>query len=173
MANWKEIAGYEGMYIISDEGVVVSLPRIITNYRGSYERPQKELKPGHRGKGNLQYEFVVLFKDGKCDHRSVHRLVAEAFLENPDNLPEVNHKDENPLNNHVDNLEWCSRQYNIEYSKNKAVVQMDMDGEEIAEYKSVNYASDITGVGRTSISNCLNGWSESAGGYKWKSKERE
>lgn len=104
------------------------------------------------------------------EHKSVHRLVAEAFIPNPDNLPEVNHKDENGLNNSVDNLEWCSHQYNIEYSKNKAVVQY-YDGERIAEYKSIKVASQQTGINRKSISNVLNGWSKTAGGYEWDYKE--
>lgn len=101
-------------------------------------------------------------------YHAVHRLVATAFLDNPDNLPEVNHIDENPLNNHVSNLEWCDRQYNIEYSKNKPVAQYDMDGVKIAEYKSIKYAAYITGISHTSIGNVLNGWSMTAGGYVWK-----
>lgn len=98
---------------------------------------------------------------------SVHRLVAKAFIPNPNDLPEVNHKDENPLNCKASNLEWCDRQYNIEYSKAKRVAQY-FDGEKIAEYKSAVFASKMTGISRTSICNVLNGWTKTAGGYEWK-----
>ena len=65
------------------------------------------------------YEAILLSKDGRRKLCSIHRLVAEAFLENPDNLPVVNHKDENKLNNHVDNLEWCTHKYNVHYSNSQ------------------------------------------------------
>jgi hypothetical protein len=168
LAIWKEVKGYEGLYLVSDDGRVYALPRTIeTSYR-TVNRSGKLLKPGKRGKGRTLYEFVVLSDGEQSKHHAVHRLVATAFLDNPDNLPEVNHIDENPLNNHASNLEWCDRQYNIEYSKNKPVAQYDTDGMKIAEYKSIKYAASLTGISRTSIGNVLNGWSMTAGGYVWK-----
>lgn len=171
MALWKPVKGYEEQYLVSDDGQVLSLSRMIkSSYRSGVRRAMM-LNAGTRGRGNTKYKFVVLSDGkGKVEHKSVHRLVAEAFIPNPDNLPEVNHKDENGLNNSVDNLEWCSHQYNIEYSKNKAVVQY-YDGERIAEYKSIKVASQQTGINRKSISNVLNGWSKTAGGYEWDYKE--
>lgn len=168
MASWKPIMGYEGRYSISDEGQVMSLPKSVSNGRWESKRKAKLLKQGTRGRGKLQYNFVIL-SDGKgnSEHKSVHRLVAEAFLSNPDDLEEVNHIDKNPLNNRVDNLEWCSRQYNIEYSKNRRVEQY-LNGEKIAEYKSITYASQLTGINRKAINNALRGWSTTAGGYEWK-----
>lgn len=168
MALWKDIAGYEGVYLISDEGEVMSLPRERSNGRGIFKTKQRILQPGKRGKGNKLYEFVVISDENGAKHFSVHRLVAEAFLDNPNNLPEVNHKDENPLNNRVENLEWCSRQYNIEYSKAKHISQYTVDGEKLAEYRSITIASRMTGVKRTAINNNLTGWSKTAGGYVWK-----
>ena len=160
MALWKDVTGYEGKYLVSDEGEVMSLPR-------RFRTKAKILKPGKRGRGETLYSFVVLSDGENVEHLAVHRLVATAFLENPMGLPEVNHKDENPLNNCVENLEWCSRQYNIEYSKAKRVMQSTMDGEKIAEYKSVSVASQMTGIKRTAINNALTGWSKTAGGYIW------
>ena len=100
MEEWKDIKGYEGLYQISNKGRVKSL------YNKS-----KILRPGKR-KG---YFFVWLYKNKKRKQYSIHRLVAEHFLLNPDNLPVVNHKDENKLNNNVENLEWCTVEYNNNY----------------------------------------------------------
>ena len=167
MALWKGIPGYEDRYLVSDEGEIYSLPKIVKCSRLQH-RKGKYLKPGKRGNKGLKYEFVYLVdNDGKGKRESVHRLVALAFLDNPDGLPEVNHKDENPLNNRADNLEWCNRQYNIEYSKAKAVNQYDDNGF-LAKYKSIAYASKMTGIKRRSIQNALCGWSQRAGGYIWK-----
>lgn len=127
MLQWKEIEGYEGLYLINSQGMVISLPREVpTKNKYGYmvqHRKAKILKPHLRGKNGLLYPAVALSKDGKSKAYSLHRLVAKAFIPNPMNYTEVNHKDENPLNCNVDNLEWCDHQYNIEYSKNKAVEQ--------------------------------------------------
>ena len=168
MANWKAIGGYEELYLVSDDGEIYALPKTVVIGNKITHRKGKILKQGTRGRGNTLYKFVMLSDGNTTKHFSVHRLVAEAFLENPNNYPEVNHKDENSLNNHVENLEWCDRQYNIEYSKNKSVSQFSLDGEKIAEYKSITFASAMTGISRTGIDNALNGWSNTAGGYVWK-----
>lgn len=167
MAHWKEIEGYEGLYLISDEGEVMSLPRVIKRcgIRGNKYQKQRILKPGNRAG---KYKFVVLCNDSYEKKFSVHRLVAEAFIKNPNNLPQINHKDENPSNNKADNLEWCSQQYNIEYSKARRISQYDKNGEKIAEYKSIVIASEVTKISRTAINNTLLGWSNTAGGYYWK-----
>ena len=170
MALWREVAGYEGLYAVSDEGEVISLPRVLSNGRGMFKVGGKLLKQGTRAG---KYKFVHLSKDNVQSSVSVHRLVAIAFLDNPENLPEVNHKDENPSNNHVENLEWCSKQYNIDYSKSKKVSQYTMDGEKVAEYKSISYAADITGISRQAINNALSRWSKSAGRYTWKYEEED
>lgn len=170
VALTKFIEGYEGLYLVSEDGEVYSCERVVENGKFTGKKKGRKLKQGTRGgkKGkDSRYKHVVLFKDGKGRSYSVHRLVAQAFIPNPDNLPEVNHKDENPSNNHVDNLEWCTRQYNIDYSKSKRVQQIDSYGNTIAVYKSIKYASIVTGIGRTNINNALRGWSETAGGYFW------
>lgn len=104
---WKDIKNYEGLYQISTYGRVKSFPR-----KGAL-RKEKVLKPYKDGKN---YYFVVgLHKDGKKQYKLIHRLVADAFIPNPNNLPIVNHKDENKENNNVDNLEWCTYKYNSNY----------------------------------------------------------
>lgn len=166
MALYKPIQGYEELYLVSSDGDIIALPRIVDNgYRKAHRKQHKMKQKTRAG----VYKFVMLSKNGEQKAYSVHRLVAQAFLDNPDNLPEVNHKDENPENNHVDNLEWCTRQYNIEYSKGKRVHQIDMKtGKILAEYKSIKFASRMTGISRTAINNAVTGYSHSAGGYCWK-----
>ena len=112
---WKNIKGYEGLYQISNLGNVKSLSRKVqfTNSHGTAVRITKTkiLKPGKQG----LYLGVVLRKDGIGKSYYIHRLLAEHFIPNPNNLPEVNHKDENKFNNDLNNLEWCTHQYNSSY----------------------------------------------------------
>ena len=100
---FKDIKGYEGLYQISNLGDV----KTIYKYR-----PSRNLKPVIR-KG---YYTVTLCKDGNIKIHSVHRLLAEAFIDNPDNLPVINHKDGNRLNNSINNLEWCTQKENIRHA---------------------------------------------------------
>ena len=166
---WKDVVGYEGLYLVSNEGDVYSIPRIVSNGKGDYRREGKILKHGLRGRKDFKYAFVVL-SDGKNKpkHLSVHRLVAEAFVDNPFEYDAVNHIDHDTLNNRAENLEWCTQQYNNEYGHNKPVRQHEISGELVAEYKNISYASQMTGIGRTAINNALTGYSETSGGYVWK-----
>lgn len=109
---WKVIINYEN-YMVSNFGRVKSLPRLVKNGRGGgILTKERILKTKICRNG---YEMVCLCKNSRTKWFLIHRLVAEAFIPNPDNLPEVNHKDENKLNNFVDNLEWCDHNYNINY----------------------------------------------------------
>ena len=113
---WKDIKGYEKLYQVSNLGRVRSFPRKYANYGNEI----KILK----GLNNRGYLRVSLSKNGKCKMFSIHRLVAEAFIPNPNNYSCVNHKDENPSNNNVKNLEWCSINYNCNYgNRNKKIAE--------------------------------------------------
>ena len=106
---WKPVVGYEGLYEVSSYGRVRSLDRYDSRNRFLKGRI---LRLNDDGKGYLR---VQLSSNGKAKMYSVHRLVAIAFLPNPDNLPEVNHRDEDKINNSVENLEWCDGKYNVNY----------------------------------------------------------
>ena len=112
MEIWKDIKGYEGFYQISNMGRVRSVDRI----RNSKHHGLSKIK-GRMLIPLIQdgYYLATLCKNGEMKHFRIHRLVAEAFIPNPDNLPFINHIDENKSNNKVDNLEWCTRSYNNNY----------------------------------------------------------
>ena len=99
--TWKDVKGYEGIYKISDTGILM-------NQSG------KVLKPGDNGRG---YASAYLWKNRKKQKHYVHRIVAMAFIPNPENKPFINHKDNNPSNNSVDNLEWCTPKENFDWMK--------------------------------------------------------
>lgn len=156
MEIWKDIEGYEDLYEVSDEG----------NVRN--KNTGRILKPNKTHKG---YLYVNLCKDGISKHKLIHRLVAQAFIPNPLNLLEVNHIDENKTNNNVENLEFCSRQYNVNYSihkRSKPINQYTLDGHYVATYKSTNEASRQTGINQGNIVQCCLGNLKSAGGFIWK-----
>lgn len=109
---WRDIVGFEGKYQVSNLGRVKSLPKYTYSKGYPQLRKEKILKPVHVGK----YRNYLSVRLNDCKQYKVHRLVAQAFIPNPNNLPMVNHKDRDPSNNHVDNLEWCNNSYNIKYS---------------------------------------------------------
>ena len=111
---WNDIQGYEGLYQVSNFGRVKSLPKKhdISMGKGYYITKERILQPGEDKDGYLQ---VGLRKNKKTRMRKIHRLVAETFIPNLNNLPQVNHKDENKQNNDVINLEWCNNSYNQNY----------------------------------------------------------
>lgn len=168
---WKPVVGYEGLYEVSNWGRVKSLKF----------GKERILKPCTNRYG---YLFVKLCKDGKVKPFTVHRLVAEAFLPNPDNLPQVNHKDENKQNNIVSNLEWCSAQYNNTYGTriervaekttngkcSKTVLQYTLEGNFIKEWKSV---AECRRNGFRHVDDVCRGERKSCGGYIWEYKNEE
>lgn len=165
---WKDIQGYEGLYQVSNMGRVKSLPRW-------HRRTEKILKP-HTIMRN--YKRVVLADV----HRnyvqySVHRLVASAFLPNPNNLPEVNHKDEDPSNNSATNLEWCTHKYNQNYgtrteraslAESVPIVQFSLKGDFIKEWNSITEIKrSFRGKG-SGVRQCCNGTCNMAYGFTWR-----
>ena len=160
METWKKIAGYEGMYEVSDLGRVKSLKH----------GKEKILKPQ---KINNGYLLVDLYKDGHKKQKYIHRIVAEAFIQNPQCLETVNHRDEVKTNNAASNLEWMSPADNVAYSQPqlaKRSVQMfdKKTGELLATYPSTHEAERITGIDHSHISKCCLGKRKSVGGYVWR-----
>lgn len=168
---WKDIEGYEGLYQVSNVGRVKSVRKNII------------LKSRIERNG---YESVKLSANNISKGYYIHRLVANAFIPNPDNLPQVNHKDENKTNNCVDNLEWCTRHYNHNYgtinirisqkqlndkNKSKVVLQYSLDGTFIKEWKSTMDVQRNLGFDNANIVNVCNGKRRIAHGYLWKYKK--
>lgn len=178
---WKDIDGYEGLYQISNFGRVKSLGRWVERGKqGCRFEKEQLIKPNKNSRGYLS---VGLHKNGKRQMCSVHRLVAEAFLDNPNNLPEVNHKDENKQNNCVWNLEFCTHKYNNSYGTrivkiiksntnhpnlSKKVFQYDLDGNFIREFPSLMEVHRQLGYSQSNISRCCRGEFKHMYNYIWK-----
>ncbi len=173
---WKFVPGYDYKYMVSDQGRVLSL-----NYRRA--GIPRLLKPRADEKG---YLLVGLCRNGKMKTIKLHRLVAKMFIPNPNNLPEVNHKNEIKTDNRAENLEWCTREYNCNYgtgnersgrnrinhpAKSKPVSQYNLSCEFVAWYPSMNEARRQTGV--KDICSCCRGKLKSAGGFIWRYENRD
>lgn len=188
---WKDIQGYEGRYQVSNLGRVKSLNRKRWNGYTFANLKGKILKLRHHK--DKDYLSVILY-DGHRNGKTIEtqRLVAQAFIPNPNNLPCVNHKDENPQNNKALNLEWCDYHYNNNYGNHnlklsltrqkkkykiiairngkkasKKVKQLDLNGKLLHIYPSQTEAARKTGSKRDGISDCCRGKHKSHNGYLW------
>ena len=175
---WRPVRDFEGLYEVSNLGRVRSVDRW-SKYKGSDTiQAYRKGRLLRQFKTKCGYYLVSLSRDGGTRHYSVHRLVAEAFIPNPDNLPEVNHKDENKFNNCADNLEWCTNIYNIHYGTRiyrsltkqhfKPVEQLTLDGRHIEYYQGVSDASRHVGANRCNISRACKGRYKTSYGYRWR-----
>ena len=156
----KDVKNYEGLYSVTPEGEVYSY------------KSKKFLSPFSNARGYLK---VGLCKNGKVKNFYVHRLVTDAYLPNPNNFPQVNHKDENKANNCLQNLELCDAKYNNNYGTHiekikKPILQYDLEGNLVREWPS---ATDVGKEVRSNICMCLKGKQKTALGYIWKYKEAE
>ena len=169
--EWRSIADYEDFYEVSNNGQVRSLDRIIeASDKKIYNRKGKILKPYFSKRGY----YVVNLPKGQV---GIHKLVAEAFINNPEELPCVNHIDGNTKNNVITNLEWCDYSKNNQHAldnnmripNNKAVVKLDLEDNYIEWYYSLADAEVENGIAWTNISSVCreNGNSKTAGGFKW------
>lgn len=155
---WKPIEGFEGLYEISSIGRIKSIGTYNTCKRGI-------MSPMIDPDG---YPHVRLYNNGVSKDIAIHRLVAIAFIPNPNNYRYVNHKDENTKNNKVSNLEWCTNSYNLIYSKGKKVAQYSKGGDFIKEFNCVADASRECNIPTTNISKCCKGKRYSAGKFIWR-----
>ena len=177
---WKDIQGYEGLYQISNLGRVKSLERIIiTSNNITKKISEKILKPCLRKNG---YYSIVLQKNNKSKYYTIHRLVAKEFIPNPDNLPQVNHKDENKLNNNVDNLEWCTSKYNNNYgthnerhalARSKTVYQYSLSKKLLSIWKSTHDVNYKLGYHQGNIAACCRGERKTAYNCIWSYEKLE
>lgn len=182
---WKPIEGYEGRYEVSNLGRVRSIDMIISTGNESYNRSM--LYKGRILKGSLScngYVYITLSRPGRnILKKYVHRLVAEAFLPNPNNYRIVNHKDENKKNNVVENLEWCTHKYNVNYGTgisrsrekllnnkkwSKKIAQYTLDGELVRTYPSLHEMFRVTNFPRCNIKRCCEGRGKQRYGYIWR-----
>lgn len=181
---FKDIEGYEGLYQVSNLGRVKSLKRYVNDRGGIRLLKERILKEVQARSGHLR---VKLSKNNISKRYSTHKLVAQAFIPNPDNLPVINHKDEDPTNNCVENLEWCTVGYNNRYgtvrhrqaekahlrkhtTQYKKVYQYTKSGELVREWESICSIQNELGYQKSSISACClkKPYRNTAYGYVWR-----
>ncbi len=183
--KWENVAGFEGLYSVSDLGKIKSIERHVKHPKGGLKLVRERIKPQHIGTNG--YFIVVLNKNGIGYTKTVHRLIAVAFLGNPENKNEVNHKDGNKLNNSLINLEWNTTSENRYHAfrtglqkgsikmrgkrgalcKNSIPVYQILPTGEKVKFESATMAEELIGVSRRGISYCAKGKQPHAGGYKW------
>ena len=179
---WKDIEGYEGCYQVSNLGRVRSVDRTITRKDGVTVNVKGRVlstPPNQDG-----YPHVNLHKDGQGNSQKVHRLVAKAFIPNPQKNKEINHIDENKANNDIENLEWCTRKHNMNHGtiiervqshpsiikareeSKKAVIGVHIKTGDEVHFESVNEA-DRSGFPRRNVFSVIHGYDKSCRGYVW------
>lgn len=177
---WKDIKGFEGLYKVSDTGLVLSLGKGLST--NPMHNKEKIMKTQIKKSG---YEYIKLSKDGIYSYHRVHRLVADNFIENKENKPQVNHIDGDKLNNNVSNLEWNTSKENIQHSFrtglqvnkkgsenscSKGVIQLTTNDEVVRIWGSLREITNETGFNRTGIIGCCKEKDKynTAYGYKWR-----
>lgn len=174
---WKDIEGYEGMYQVSNMGRVRALDRVKPNSGGQIAKGHI-LPQSDNGHG---YRFVSLWKFNKGRRFYVHRLVASAFIPNPNNFPIINHKDEDKSNNRYENLEWCTQKYNINYGNhmkrlkesyiangnNRPIDVYDMKGTFLKTFDCSNEVCKEIGINRRGLYLACQGVTKSYKGYRF------
>ena len=178
---WKDVAGYEGVYQVSNKGNVRSVARKDSIGRKCGGRM---LKPGYDKDGYLR---VNIYKNGKQKTRFIHRLVAGAFVPNPNGYSEINHRDENKVNNYANNLEWCTREYNNNHgtrserssqARSKKVKAINIETNEVITFNSTveagckgydqgGVAKACRGVYKGRAGKLVGGDGRTYKGYRW------
>lgn len=174
MEVWKEV--FDGKYQVSNKGRVKSM-----NYKCTGKVRILKMTKDHKG-----YNRLTMRVNGKPKTIKAHRLVAQAFIPNPENKPQVNHMDGNKTNNLVQNLEWVTNYENAQHalktglyiptnsgkkyeevSQARAIIMIDLEGNFIKEYGCIKRAADENNIWQSNICRCLTGKRKTSGGYKW------
>lgn len=177
--KWRAVIGYEGLYEVSNLGNIRSVDKVsrmpCNGERATKVVKGKLLKPYESGNG---YFKIALVKDGKSRKHFVHRIVADAFLQNPGNCSVVNHIDFNRRNNKVDNLEWCSQRENLLHGtlrlvegldyKDLRIGRFDKDGNLVDVWSSLSKIEETLGICKTDVLACCRGRLKSSYGYIWR-----
>lgn len=182
---WKDITGFEGYYQIGNLGSIKSIDRIIPTRRGVGKFIAGKILKPHLGTNG--YLYVNLSKNGIHYTKTIHSILSNEFIPNPENKPEVNHKDGIKHHSYESNLEWCTHSENglhayrmgLSTSPNKGkfgslnhrskrIIQLNLNGTKIESFGSVREANRVTKISNGHISECANGIRMSAGGFIWK-----
>lgn len=180
---WRDVKGYEFIYAVSNTGKVKRLPYFPFNISGLHFRREHICKQHIQNSG---YYVVDLYKNNKRKTKLVHRLVAEAFIPNPNNYKCVNHINSNRTDNNVTNLEWCTHSYNAKWSyatnnrkekmhwrrggdnaNSKSVIMKTKNNQVVKVFPSIMDAERETGILNNAICQCLKCKTKTAGGYLW------
>ena len=174
MEEWRDIIGYEGIYQASNRGRIKRVEhwknQTIKQSPEKYtRRPLTEKIMKQNGDPYLR---VCLSKNKESKTMSVHRLIAQSFIPNPNNYPEINHIDCDPKNNRVENLEWCDRKHNINHADRTAKAARSCEKKIICKetgiiYESITKAARATGLQKSKISNVCHGKRNTTGGMHW------
>lgn len=194
--EWRNVAGYEDLYQVSNLGRIKSLMREIRRGSGIWRKPNKILKPQLNGRG---YHHVSLFgTDSKHQIKCIHQIVAEAFIENPDKYNCIDHINTDKKDNRASNLRWCNYKMNMNnpitkekvdeirasicrqdwyidkqrfsQKQSKKVLQYDLKGTFIKEWRTISEAAREYNISVQSISRCCNGYVKTSMNYIWKFK---
>ena len=173
--KWRDIKGYEGLYQVSNLGRIKSLPKKI-KMRNQYTEIEMILKPV---KDKYGYYHITLCKEKeKNKSRQIHRLVAETFIPNLQNKPQINHINGIKTDNRIENLEWVTAKENTQHMlklglkknfRRKKINQYDLEGNFIKQWNSMTLASKCIGLtGNSHICSCCKGERKTAGGFIWR-----